>query len=90
MKRFKIRKLALVTVVCSMSLMFTAPSFAMQANAATPPGSETISPQADVITWVYERSGNEVWKCLYNTTTGEWVGDWVYVGEVGSGGLALF
>ena len=85
MKRFKIRKIALITVACSMSLMFASPVFAMQASAAVPPSSGTISPQADVLSWVYERRGNEVWKCLYNTTTGEWVGDWIYVGEVGSG-----
>lgn len=85
MKRIKIRKLAFIAIACSMSLLFVAPSFTIKACAATPPGSETISPQADVIAWVYQRRGNEVWKCLYNTTTGEWVGDWVYVGEVGSG-----
>ena len=85
MKRFKIRKLAFITVVCSMSLLFIAPTFTMQAGAATPPSSETISPQADVLSWVYERRGNEVWKRLYNTSLCIWVGDWVYVGEVGSG-----
>ncbi len=85
MKRFKIHKLAFVTAACSMSLLFAAPSFTISAHAATPPSSETVSPQADIITWVYERRGNEVWKRLYNTTTDEWVGDWVYVGEVGSG-----
>ncbi len=85
MKQSKIRKLFLVSALCSMSLLFTAPSLTIQASAATPPSSETISPQADVITWVYERRGNEVWKCLYNTSLGIWVGDWIYVGEVGSG-----
>lgn len=85
MMRFKIHKLAFITVACSMSLLFTAPSLAIQASAATPPSSGTVSPQADVITWVYQRRGNEVWKCLYNTSLGVWVGDWVYVGEVGSG-----
>lgn len=85
MKRFKIRKLAFVTAACSMSLFFTVPCFTMPVNAATPSGSESVSPQADVINWVYERRGNEIWKCLYNTTTGEWVGEWIYVGEVGSG-----
>lgn len=86
MKRFKIRKLALVAALCSMSFLFTAPGLTMRANAATPPSSGSISPQADVLAWVYEQRGNEVWKRLYNTSLGIWVGDWVYVGEVGSGG----
>ena len=85
MKQFKIRKLAFMTAVCSMSLLFTMPGFTMPVSAATPPSSETVSPQADVIRWVYERRDNEVWKCLYNTTTHEWVGDWIFVGYVGSG-----
>lgn len=86
MKRFKVRKLALMAAACSMSLLFVAPSSVMPVSAATPSDSETVSPQADVITWVYERRGDEVWKCLYNTTTDEWVGEWIYVGQVGSGG----
>lgn len=85
MKRFKIRKLAFVTAVCSMSLLFTVPGFTMPVCAATPPSSETVSPQADVLSWIYMRDGDDVWKRLYNGTTGEWVGDWIYVGKVGSG-----
>lgn len=85
MKQFKIRKLALVTAFCSMSLLFAAPSFTISAEAAVSPNSGTVSPQADIINWVYERRGNEVWKRLYNTTTDEWVGEWIYVGLVGSG-----
>ena len=85
MRRFKIHKLALLTVLCSMSLLFTAPSCVLPVSAAAPTDSGTVSPQADIINWVYERRGNEVWRCLYNTTTLEWVGDWVFVGYVGSG-----
>lgn len=85
MKQFKIRKLAFITAACSMSLLFTAPNLTIQASAATPPGSEMISPQADVISWVYERRGDEIWKRLYNTTTDEWIGEWIYCGQVGSG-----
>lgn len=85
MRRFKIRKLALLTALCSMSLLFTAPSFVMPVSAATPSGSETVSPQADVKRWVLDIRGDEVWKRLYNTTTHEWEGDWIFVGIIGSG-----
>ncbi len=84
MKHLKIRKLALITTLCSMSLLFTTPSFSIQAYAA-PSNQGSVSPQADVLSWVYERRGNEIWKRLYNTSLGIWVGDWIYCGEVGSG-----
>ncbi len=83
MKRHKICKIAFAAAACSMALLTVTPHFGMQVNAATPPGAEEISPRADVITWVYERRGDEIWKRLYNATTNVWVGDWVYVGTVG-------
>ena len=83
MKRHKICKFALAAAACSMALLTVTPHFGMQVSAATPPGAEEISPLADVISWVYERRGDEIWKRLYNATTHEWVGDWVFVGMVG-------
>lgn len=81
MKHFKkISKLVFVTALCSMSLMFAAPSHIMQAHAAAPTDTETISPHADVLRWIYEEREDGLWKRLYNTTRGEWVGDWIYVG----------
>lgn len=84
MKRFKIRKLTFLTALCSMTLLFTAPSFAMPVSAATSSGSETVSPQAHIKRWVFDRRGDEIWKRLYNTTLLEWEGDWIFVGYVGS------
>lgn len=82
MKRFKIGKLALIAAVCSMSLLFIAPDFTICAQAATLPGSETVSPYADKVIWIFEERGTGLWKRLYNTTTDEWVGEWIYVGEI--------
>ncbi len=83
MKGCKIGKLAFAAAACGMALLAVAPNFSLQVSAATPPGAEEISPLADVINWVYERRGNEIWKRLYNSSIGEWVGDWVFVGVVG-------
>lgn len=85
MKHLKIRKITLIATLCGM--LFATPYFSIQVDAATAPGSETVSPQADVISWVYERRGDEIWKCLYNTTTDEWIGEWIYCGKVGSGSM---
>lgn len=83
MKGCTIGKLAFAAAACGMALLAVTPNLSLQVNAATPPGAEEISPLADVISWVYERRGNEIWKRLYNSTTAEWVGDWVFVGVVG-------
>lgn len=80
MKRFKIGRYVFAAAACSMALLTVTPNFSLPVSAATLPGAEEISPLADIITWVYERRGNEIWKRLYNATTNVWVGDWIYVG----------
>lgn len=77
----RISKITLIAVLCSLSLLFVVPNFSITANAATPPEEEGVAPQSDIIVWVYDYRGTQIYKRLYNTTTGEWVGDWIYVGE---------
>lgn len=78
----KISKMLLMAVLCSLSLLFVAPEFSISASAATPPSEEGIQPQADIIEWIYEQRGTHLYKRLYNASTGNWIGDWIYVGEV--------
>lgn len=78
----KIRKVTLMTVLCSLSLLFAAPGLTISADAATPPGEGTVAPCADIIEWVYEQRGHELYKRLYNASTAEWIGEWIYVGEI--------
>ena len=77
----KISKITLMTLLCLLSLLFVAPGFSISASAATPPEEETATPQADVLEWIYDQRGTSVYKRLYNTSTHNWVGDWIYVGE---------
>ena len=77
----KISKITLIAVLCSFSLLFVIPSFSITASAATAPEEESAAPQADIMDWIYEFRGTHIYKRLYNTSTGEWVGDWIYVGE---------
>lgn len=79
----KISKITLMTVLCSLSLLFVAPELSISASAATPPGDETIAPCADIIQWVFEKRGNRLYKRAYNTSTCEWVGEWIYVRDLG-------
>ena len=77
----KISKITLIAVLCSLSLLFVVPSFSITASAATSSGDEGVSPQADILEWILDYRGTHIYKRLYNTTTHEWVGDWIYVGE---------
>lgn len=79
----KISKITLMTVLCSLSLLFVVPELSIPASAATPPGEETVAPCADIIVWVFERRGRYLYKRAYNTSTDEWVGDWIFVRELG-------
>lgn len=79
----KLSKITLMTVLCSLSLLFVAPELSISASAATSSGDETAAPCADIIQWVYEARGNKLYKCKYNTSTGEWVGDWIFVRYLG-------
>ena len=78
----KTSKFVLLTTLCCLSLSFMTPNFTLVADAATGTGEETVQPRADIIEWVYEIRGNKVYKRLYNTSTGEWIGDWIYVRDL--------
>lgn len=79
----KISKITLMTVLCSLSLLFMAPELSISASAATPPEEDTVAPCADILQWVFEKRGNRLYKRLYNTSTMEWVGDWIFVRDLG-------
>lgn len=41
----------------------------------------SVSPQSDVILWQYKIEDGKIYKRLYNTSTDEPIGEWIYVGE---------
>lgn len=84
----KIIKISLMTVLCSMALFFMAPEFGISVNAAVPPKEETAEPCRDILRWVldFRKSDNKLYKRLYNTSIGEWVGDWIYVRDLDENG----
>lgn len=75
----KIIKITVMTVLCSLSLLFVAPGFSLSTSAATPPEEETVAPCADILQWVFDQRGTKLYKRLYNTSKGVWVGDWIFV-----------
>lgn len=84
----KICKISLMAVLCSMTLFFAVPEFGISASAAVPPREGTADPCKDIIRWVYDfrKSDNKLYKRLYNTSTCNWIGDWIYVRDLDENG----
>lgn len=79
MKRRKISKLVgLLGAACLSLGVFVSPAATLPAQAAANP---EIQPYSDIIEWVYIVVEGHLFKCLYNFSTCEYVGDWIYVGE---------
>ena len=80
MKRRKISKLiGLLGAACLSLGVLTCPAATLPVQAAA--ASEEVMPYAPFIDWVYLVVGTHVYKCLYNFSTGNYIGDWIYVGE---------
>jgi len=74
MKAKKIFTLA--GILCFTLATFFTPAATVTTHAATPT-SYTI--QSDIIEWVYNIENNKLYKRLYNASSGNWVGDWIFV-----------
>lgn len=84
MKRSNLFKklITLTGLACfGISVLFC-PATTITAQAAT--GEETVAPCADVIEWRYKIEGNSLYRRLYNSTSGVWLTEWLYVGEIQS------
>lgn len=41
----------------------------------------SVSPRSHATEWIYKTENRKIYKRLYNTSTRDWIGDWIYVGE---------
>lgn len=88
MKQKRIQKL--VTYISILGFAFClsgVPSMAITAQAESEAvvaeaESETIARRKDDIYWVYAEMNDKLYKRLYNATTTEWIGDWIYVKDL--------
>jgi hypothetical protein len=79
MKQKKIKKLLVLIGTACLSLnMFISPAATITTHAAE---SETLMPYADITEWRFKIENGKMYKRLYNCSTREWIGDWIYVGE---------
>lgn len=42
---------------------------------------DAIEPQSYALRWIYKIEDGKKYKRLYNASTRNWVGDWIYIGE---------
>ncbi len=64
-------------MACLSLAILTCPATVLPAQAA--PAAPGISTMKDDIQWVYNISGCKLYRRLYNYSTCNWIGDWVYV-----------
>lgn len=79
MKQTFFRKLALslATAGLCLGMTFAAPVAGIQVKAANVSGGATV--QAHIITYCYKIENGALYKRLYNHSTGQYVGDWIFV-----------
>lgn len=67
-------------LVCCLSV-FAVPASGLTADAAPQAATEEeiVSPNAEILEWVYAEAGGKIYKRLFNCSTGQWAGDWIYV-----------
>ncbi len=76
-------KLASLGIAACMSLaILAAPASTLTVQAAAHSGEETVMPMRDAISWMYKIENRKVYKRLYNHSTCNWIGDWIYVRDV--------
>jgi len=74
------RIIATIGVIASSLCIIAAPVTTLPVEASSS-AEESIDPRADILEWVYRETDGKIYKRLMNCETGEWVGDWIYVGE---------
>ncbi len=74
-----LKRFAAVTGALCMSLsILTCPAFSLPVQAAAS-ADEVVMPMSDYVAWRYKIESNKLYKRLYNYSTSEWVGSWIFV-----------
>lgn len=75
------RKLSLLAgTACLAMLAFVCPAASLPAQAASNAAVEaTVQPRKDDIRYRFKIEDGKMYKRLYNYSTMEWIGEWIYV-----------
>ena len=81
MKNKLMRKfLATVGILACSLCLVGAPTAILPVEAAEAT-EEGINPNSYTYEWIYREIDGKRYKRLYNVSTAEWVGEWIYIGE---------
>lgn len=81
MKNNVMKRIIATVGITACCLSLTAmPTTSLSVQAAVPT-DETISPTAEILEWVYRVTDGKIYKRLFNCSTQQWAGEWIYVGE---------
>lgn len=72
--------ITLAGIACFGMAVLISPATTLTAEAAVS-SEATVDPCAASIGYRYKTENGKIYKRLYNYTTGNWIGDWIYVGE---------
>lgn len=72
---------ALGSAACVALAVLISPAAALPVQAAVPQ-EETVMPMSDAISWVYKAENNKLYRRLFNHSTGNWLGPWMYVRDL--------
>lgn len=75
MKNIVKKGICLVAMLCVMSSIAT-PVLAIEQTLIV---EDEIQPRTDIKDWVYKVFDGDLYKRLYNYSTGHWEGDWIFV-----------
>lgn len=75
------RKIAVIAGALCLSLTILASPITSIPVQAAPP-QDAAMPLADIIEWRFKIEDHSLYKRLFNYSTAEWIGDWIYVGEI--------
>lgn len=71
-----------VGLLCCTLCLSVLPVSAAAAEPQSTGIGTTIEPQQAVKRWIYEERDNKLYKRLFNFSTGQWEGDWIFVRDL--------
>lgn len=77
-------RVLLATLGVSLAACFLLPAgtvLAAENSSAIIQYDDSIEPQSNALRWIYKIENGKRYKRLYNASTRNWVGDWIYIGE---------
>lgn len=72
---------ALGSAACVALAVLVSPASALPAQA-TAAQEETVMPMSDAISWKFKVMNNKLYRRLYNHSTDNWIGPWIYVRDL--------